>query len=100
MFFKEAKREIRKTLIRDREENVRFNEMIIESYQKMEKLYRSYPTPAERDKAEEYRRMVREWKNNLALARRRLAQTKREYDKMYREKKSLPLIQSGIFEKT
>ena len=98
MFFKEAKREIHKTLIRDREVNVRFNEMIVESYQKMEKLYRSYPTPAERDKAEEYRKMIREWKSNLAVARARLAQTKREYDETYSEKKSLPLIQSGIFE--
>ncbi len=100
MFFKEAKREIHKTLIRDREVNVRFNEMIVESYQKMEKLYRSYPTPAERDKAEEYRKMIREWQSNLAVARGRLAQTKREYDETYREKKSLPLIQSGIFEET
>ncbi|MDM7918510.1 MAG: hypothetical protein QUS12_05015 [Methanosarcina sp.] len=100
MFFKEAKREIHKTLIRDREENVRFNEMIIESYQKMEKLYRTYPTRAEQEKAEEYRKMIREWKNNLEVARRRLNQTKREYDEMYREERSLPLIQSGILEET
>jgi hypothetical protein len=100
MFFRETRREIHKALIRDREENVRFNEMIIESYQKMERLYRSYPGPAEREKADEYRQMVSQWKSNLALARGRLAQAKREYDEMYRDKQSLPLIQSGIFEET
>jgi len=100
MFFKETRREIHKALIRDREENVRFNEMIIESYQKMEKLYRSYPGRAEREKADEYRKMVSQWKSNLASARGRLAQAKREYDEMYRDKQSLPLIQSGIFDET
>ena len=100
MFFKETRREIHKVLIKDREENVRFNEMLIESYQKMEKLYRSYPGRAEREKADEYRKMVSQWKSNLALARGRLAQAKREYDEMYRDKQGLPLIQSGIFEKT
>ena len=100
MFFKETRREIHKALIRDREENVRFNEMIIESYQKMEKLYTSYPGRAEREKADEYRKMVSQWKSNLASARGRLAQAKREYDEMYRDKQSLPLIQSEIFNKT
>jgi outer membrane cobalamin receptor len=100
MFFRETRREIHKALIRDREQNVRFNEMLIESYQKMEKLYRSYPDHAGREKANEYRKMVSQWKSNLALARGRLAQAKREYDEMYRDKQSLPLIQSGIFEET
>jgi len=77
MFFKEAKRLIHKSLLRDQEENVRFNEMIMESYQKMEKLHKSYPTLAERDKAEEYGKVIREWKSNLAVARGSLAQTKR-----------------------
>ncbi len=76
MFFKETRREIHKALIRDREENVRFNEMIIESYQKMEKLYTSYPGRAEREKADEYRKMVSQWKSNLASARGRLASKK------------------------
>ncbi|OQB55507.1 MAG: hypothetical protein BWX99_01253 [Deltaproteobacteria bacterium ADurb.Bin151] len=90
MFFKETRREIHKALIRDREENVRFNEMIIESYQKMEKLYTSYPGRAEREKADEYRKMVSQWKSNLASARGRLAQAKREYDEMYRDVTVLP----------
>ena len=100
MFFKEARREIHKALIRDREEHVHFIEMLIESYQKMEKLYRSYPGRAGREKADEYRKMVSQWKSNLALARGRLAQAKREYDEMHRDKQSLPLIQSGIYEET
>ncbi|MHB8137416.1 MAG: hypothetical protein ACYDGO_03400 [Smithellaceae bacterium] len=78
MFFKEAKRKIHKSLLRNQEENVRFNEMIVESYQKMEKLHRSYSTLTERDKAEEYGKVIREWKSNLAVASGRLAQTKRE----------------------
>jgi len=74
--------------------------MIIELYQKMEKLRRSYPTLAERDKAEEYGKVIREWKSNLAVVRGRPAQMKREYDETCREKKSLPLIQSGTYEET
>lgn len=90
MFFKETRREIHKALIRDREENVRFNEMIIESYQKMEKLYTSYPGRAEREKADEYRKMVSQWKKQFSVSPGKACTSKREYDEMYRDKQSLP----------
>ena len=89
------KKELHRALIRDQEENVRFNEKLIECYQKMEKRYANYPDQSQeyRDKTEKYRKMIREWKGSLQLARSRLVKTKRDYEEIFGGKEGLTLVQ-------
>ncbi|MEN6509023.1 MAG: hypothetical protein ABFD63_09640 [Smithella sp.] len=92
------KKELHRALIRDQEENVRFNEKLIECYQEMEKRYAScpYKSQEDRDKTENYRKMIREWEGSLQLARSRLVKTKREYDELYGGTGGLTLAQGEI----
>jgi|GEM_PF-2464944 len=92
------RKELLKALIRDQEENVRFNEKLIECYQEMEKRYAGYPDQSQEDmdKTESYRKMIREWEGSLQLARSRLVKTKRKYDEICGGMGGLTLAQSEI----
>jgi phage regulator Rha-like protein len=92
------KKELLKALIKDQEENVRFNEKLIECYQEMEKRYAGYPDQSQEDidKTENYRKMIREWEGSLQLARSRLVKTKRQYDEINGGTGGLTLAQGEI----
>jgi phage regulator Rha-like protein len=89
------RKELHKALIRDQEENVRFNEKLIECYQEMAKKYAASPVPSpeDRDKTENYRKKISEWEESLQLARSRLIKTKRDYEEIFGGKEGLTLVQ-------
>lgn len=89
------RKELHKALIKDQEENVRFSEKLIECYQEMEKSCSGSPDQSQedRDKTENYRKMIREWEDSLQLARSRLVKTKREYEEIFGGKEGLTLVQ-------
>jgi hypothetical protein len=80
-------KEVHKSLIGDREVNVQHIEKVIRVYEAIDQFYRRYPCPTRRenDLAESNRKMIREWKSNLEVARKRLAQAEREYNNKYGE---------------
>lgn len=92
------RKELHKALIRDQEENVRFNEKLIECYREMEKRYTGSPDQSQEDrvKTENYRKMIREWESSLQLARSRLVKTKKEYEETFGGNGGLTLAQREI----
>jgi hypothetical protein len=64
----------------------------------MEKRYSGSPEQSkeERDKTENYRKMIREWEDSLQLARSRLVKTKRAYEEIFGENGGLKLAQDEL----